>query len=155
NRLTIAHLLNYSRRVTLSPELTLNEIRNMTPFGSTECIVHGNFPVMVSEHDLVGGLFAERKFKDALLKDEKGFAFPVKTDMQGRTYVMNSRELCMLEYVPEMIGAGVECLRIEAGMYDRDKTRKITRAYMEAMDERMGKGCEGEYTTGHYFRGVV
>jgi len=34
---------------------------------------------------------------------------------------MNSRELCMLEYVPEIIEASVGCLRIEAGMYDKDK----------------------------------
>ncbi len=162
NRLTLQHLLNpvfkygdYCQRITLSPELTLDEIRNLTPYGETECIVHGNFPLMVSEHDLAGSLFPEGKFKDALLKDEKGFAFPVKTDLQGRTYVMNSRELCMLEYVPEIMEAGVGCLRIEAGMYDMDKTREITRAYREAMDKRMGRGCEGEYTTGHYFRGVV
>ncbi len=154
NRLTIEHLSNYSQRVTLSPELTLDDIRNLTPYGAAECIVHGNFPLMVSEHDLVGSLFKEGKIKDALLKDEKGFAFPVKT-AQGRTYVMNSRELCMLEYVPEIIEAGVGCMRIEAGIYDKDKTGKITRAYREAMDTRMGKGCEGQYTTGHYFRGVV
>ncbi len=154
NRLTLEHLSNYSQRVTLSPELTLDEIRNLTPYGETECIVHGNFPLMVSEHDLAGCLFPDCG-KDVLLKDEKGFAFPVKTDMQGRTYVMNSRELCMLEYVPEIMEAGVGCLRIEAGMYDCDMTRKVTRAYREAMDKRMGKRCEGEYTTGHYFRGVV
>ncbi len=160
NRLAMEHLLNpvfkygdYCQRVTLSPELTLDEIRNLTPYGAAECIVHGNFPLMVSEHDLVGSLFSGG-VRDALLKDEKGFAFPVKTDMYGRTYMMNSRELCMLEYVHEIIEAGVSCLRIEAGMYDRNKTREITRAYREAMDKRMGRGCEGEYTTGHYFRGV-
>ncbi|MFZ2412292.1 MAG: DUF3656 domain-containing protein, partial [Candidatus Methanoperedens sp.] len=154
NRMTVDYLLKYSQRVTLSPELTLDEIRNLTPYGAAECIVHGNFPLMVSEHDLVGSLFSGGA-KDALLKDEKGFAFPVKTDMQGRTYVMNSRELCMLEYVPEIMETGVECLRIDAGMYDKDKTGEITRAYREAIDKRMGRGCEGKYTTGHYFRGVV
>ncbi len=153
NRLTMSYLLNYSQRVTLSPELTLDEIRSLTPYGATECIVHGFFPLMVSEHNLAGSLFSGG-VKDALLKDEKGFAFPVKTT-QGRTYVMNSRELCMLEYVPEIMEAGVACLRIEAGMYDRNKTGEITRAYREAMDKRMGRGCEGEYTTGHYFRGVL
>lgn len=153
NRLTADYLLNYSQRITLSPELTLDEIRNLTPYGAAECIVHGNFPLMVSEHNLVGSLF-RGGIRDALLKDEKGFAFPVKTT-QGRAYVMNSRELCMLEYVPEIIEAGVECLRIEAGMYDAANTKKITRAYREAVDKRRGKGCEGEYTTGHYFRGVV
>ncbi|MDD5472985.1 MAG: DUF3656 domain-containing protein [Candidatus Methanoperedens sp.] len=154
NMLTMNYLLNYSQRVTLSPELTLDDIRTLTPYGATECIVHGFFPLMVSEHDLVGSLFSGGA-KDALLKDEKGFAFPVKTDMHGRTYVMNSRELCMLEYVPEIIDSGVSCLRIEAGMYDAVKTREITRAYREAMDSRRGRDCEGEYTTGHYFRGVV
>jgi putative protease len=160
NRLTMEHLLNpvfkygdCCQRVTLSPELTLDEIRNLTPYGAADCIVHGFFPLMVSEHDLVGSLFSGGA-RDALLKDEKGFAFPVKT-AQGRTYVMNSRELCMLEYVPEILEAGVTCLRIEAGMYDKNKTREITRAYREAMDKRMGRACEGEYTTGHYFRGVV
>ncbi len=154
NHLTMEYLLNYSHRVTLSPELTLEDIRSLTPYGATECIVHGFFPLMVSEHDLVGNLFSGGT-KDTLLKDEKGFAFPVKTDMQGRTYLMNSRELCMLEYVPEIMEAGVECLRIEAGMYDSNKTGEITKAYRRAMDKRMGRGCEGEYTTGHYFRGVV
>ncbi|MCZ7392836.1 MAG: U32 family peptidase [Candidatus Methanoperedens sp.] len=154
NRLTMGYLLNYSQRVTLSPELTLDEIRNITSYGAAECIVHGNFPLMVSEHGLVDSLFLG-SIKDALLKDEKGFAFPVKTDLQGRTYLMNSREMCMLEYVPEIMEAGVSCLRIEAGMYDKDKTGKITRAYREAMDKNRGKPCEGEYTTGHYFRGVL
>ncbi|MFZ3060801.1 MAG: DUF3656 domain-containing protein [Candidatus Methanoperedens sp.] len=162
NRLTMDYLLNpvfkygdYGQRVTLSPELTLKEIKNLTPFGQTECIVHGFFPLMVSEHGLVSGLFSGGRDSGFLLKDEKGFSFPIKTDTQNRTYVMNSRELCMLEYVPEIMEAGVSCLRIEAEMYDKNKTGEITRAYREAMDKRMGKGCEGEYTTGHYFRGVV
>ncbi len=162
NRLTMDYLLNpvfkygdYGQRVTLSPELTLKEIKNLTPFGQTECIVHGFFPLMVSEHGLVSGLFSGGRDSDFLLKDEKGFSFPIKTDTQNRTYVMNSRELCMLEYVPEIMEAGVGCMRIEAGMYDKDKTGEITRAYREAMDKRRGRDCEGEYTTGHYFRGVL
>ncbi|MCZ7356307.1 MAG: DUF3656 domain-containing protein [Candidatus Methanoperedens sp.] len=154
NRLTMNFLLNYSQRITLSPELTLEEIKNLTQYGATECVVHGNFPLMVSEHNLVGSLFS-RDIKDGMLKDEKGFAFPVRTDTEGRTCVMNSRELCMLEYVPEIMEAGVGCLRIEAGMYDKDKIGEITRAYREAMDRRKGKDCIGKYTTGHYFRGVV
>jgi putative protease len=160
NRLTMDYLLNYSQRVTLSPELTLKEIKNLTPFGQTECIVHGFFPLMVSEHGLVSGLFSSGRDSDILLKDEKGFSFPIKTDMQNRTYVMNSRELCMLEYVPDIVKAGVGCLRIEAKTYDKDKTGEITRAYREAIDnciagKKTGKSCSGEYTTGHYFRGVL
>ena len=153
NRLTMEYLLNYSQRVTLSPELTLEEIRNLTQFGAAECIVHGLFPLIVSEHDLAKGLFPGRK--DVCLKDEKGFVFPVRRDAHGRTYIMNSRELCMLEHVPEILEAAVECLRIEARMYDKNKTVEITRAYREAMDKLKGRGCKGKYTTGYYFRGVV
>jgi len=166
NRLTMEHLLNpvfkygdYCQRVTLSPELTLDEIRNLTPYGAAECVVHGNFPQMVSEHNLVGSLFLGG-IKDALLKDEKGFGFPIKTDMQGRTYVMNSREVCMLEYVPEIMEAGVGSLRIEAKTYDKAMTKEITLAYREAIDnvisgKKIEKQCPEVYTTGHYFRGVL
>ncbi len=156
NRLTMEHLLNYSQRITLSPELTLEEIRRLTPFGPTECIVHGVFPLMVSEHDLISDLLPYGKLKEVLLKDEKGFAFPVRIDSQHRTYIMNSRQLCMLEYIPDLIKAGINCLRIEAKTYDKKCTGRITKAYRDALD-----GCDsifirkGEYTTGHYFRGVI
>ncbi len=160
NRLTMDHFLNSSLRVTLSPELTLNEIRNLVFSGPTECIVHGFFPLMVSEHDLFGGLFPGRSPGDIFLKDEKGFKFPVMTDMHNRTYVMNSRELCLIESVPEIIKAGVSCLRIEARTYDAKMTGEITKEYREAIDDavcgrKSGKHCAGEHTTGHYFRGVL
>ncbi len=157
NRLTMEILLRSSQRVTLSPELTLKEIKNLTSYGSTECIVHGNFPLMVSEHDLARGLFPKGTGK-LCLKDEKGFVFPAKTDVHGRTYIMNSRELCMIEHVPDLIKAGVDCLRIEAGTYDREKTEMITRAYRNAINDcgvEMKCSEIGEYTTGHYFRGVL
>jgi putative protease len=156
NRLTMEYLLRSSQRVTLSPELKLKEIKDLTSYGSTECIVHGNFPLMVSEHDIARGIFPKGA-GEVCLEDEKGFVFPVKTDLQGRTYVMNSREICMIEHVPDLIKAGVDCLRIEAKMYDREITERITRAYRDAIDDCGKKKCSdfGEYTKGHYFRGVL
>ncbi len=156
NRLSMEHLFKYSQRITLSPELTLKEVRNLAPSGQTECIVHGFFPLMVSEHDLAGCLFPGGRLKDVCLKDEKGFVFPVKTDSESHTFIMNSRELCMLDYVPDIIKAGVDCLRIEAKIYDKEKTGKITRAYRKALDSMSPDiKCEEEHTTGHYFRGVL
>lgn len=157
NRLAMDYILSYSERVTLTPELTLKEIENLAPFGRTECIVHGLFPLIISEHNLVRGLALEGTSGDICLKDEKGFAFPVRTDLHGRTYIMNSRELCMLEHVPDLIRAGINCLRIEAKTYDRETTRKLTLAYREAMDNiNIRKSFSGgKYTTGHYFRGIT
>ncbi len=162
NRLAMSHLLEHSLRVTLSPELTLDEIKDITPYGQTECLVHGFFPLITSEHNLLGHLFPGDNIGEAVLKDEKGFNFPVRNDIKGRTYIMNSRELCMLEHVPGLIEAGVSCMRIEAKMYGENTTRKLTQLYRKAIDGAV-KGAEvqdkcgdsGKYTTGHYFRGVL
>ncbi|MDL5502604.1 MAG: U32 family peptidase, partial [Candidatus Methanoperedens sp.] len=160
NRLAMDHFLNFSQRVTLSPELTLNEIRELAQSGPAECIVHGFFPLMISEHDLIGSLFPGEKTGDIFLKDEKGFKFPVTTDTCKRTNIMNSRELCLLGSVPDVIKAGVSCLRIEAGAYDAKTTGKITKEYREAIDYAVcghenEKRCPGGHTTGHYFRGIL
>jgi len=155
NRLAMAHYLEHCQRVTLSPELTLDEIKQIAPYGMVECIVHGFFPVMVSEHDLLGELFPDDRIHDALLEDVKGFTFQVKKDGDGRTYIMNSRELCMLDHIPELIEAGVCCLRIEAKTYDRKTTGKLTELYRKAMDNRTNGHCGGGSTSGHYFKGVL
>jgi putative protease len=160
NRLAMNYFLDFSQRVTLSPELTLNEIRELAKSWPAECIVHGFFPLMVSEHDLIGGLYSGGKSGDIFLKDEKGFKFPVMTDTHSRTNVMNSRELCLLGSVSDIIKAGVSCLRIEARTYDANMTGKITKEYREAIDDAVSgkkneKRCQGEHTAGHYFRGVL
>ncbi|MCL7414203.1 MAG: DUF3656 domain-containing protein, partial [ANME-2 cluster archaeon] len=155
NRLAMTHYLTYCKRVTLSPELTLDEIRQMTPYGQVECIVHGFFPIMVLEHDLLGELFPDDRVREAILEDEKGFTYPVRTDDQKRTYVMNSRELCMLGHIPELIEAGVSCLRIEAKMYDAKTTAKLTHSYRKAIDSGTVGHCGSKYSTGHYFSAVL
>ncbi len=158
NRLTMGFLSTFSQRVTLSPELTLKEIAQLAHFGPVECFVQGNFPLMVSEHDLAGDIFSRGSSQDICLKDEKGFIFPVRTDMQGRTYILNSRDLCMLEYVQDLIKAGVNSMRIDARTYDPRTTEKITQAYREAIDKStVNRKCSDlvEHTTGHYFRGVL
>jgi putative protease len=159
NRLSMDFFKGFSERVTLSPELTLKEIEELAPHDPVECIIHGFFPLMVSEHDLVGGLFSGKRPDDLLLKDEKGYEFPVMTDTHNRTHIMNSRELCMLDYVPDVVKAGVSCLRIEARTYNPEMTGKITRDYRETIDDAVSgkkseKHCTGAYTNGHYFRGV-
>jgi putative protease len=159
NRLSMDFFMSFSERVTLSPELTLIEIGKLAPYDPVECIIHGFFPLMVSEHDLVGGLFPGKRPEDIFLKDEKGYEFPVMNDTHNRTYIMNSRELCMLDYVPDIIKAGVSYLRIEARTYNPEMTGKITRDYREAIDDAVSgkkseKCCTGVYTNGHYFRGV-
>jgi len=128
---------------------------------------------MESEHCLTGGLLGNNggqcsapcssgNFK---LADEKNYEFPLLMDYQCRTHLLNSRSLCMLEYVPAFIENGVSSLRIETlGMDDNtEEIRRITEKYRKAIDalyksgEKAKEKCEDlgkGFTTGHYFRGV-
>lgn len=158
-----------ARMMVLSPELTLDEICKITPFGETECIVHGRLELMESEHCIVGGMYEgvcpapckDNKFE---LVDEKRYTFPIKIDSDCRMHVLNSKVLCMLDDIPKIIGSGVSSIRIDAGTIDDVDVETITRSYRDAIDgcfEKSEKGiatCKslpGEYTKGHYFRGVT
>jgi len=155
-----------------SPELTLEELKKIASHGASECIVHGRLELMESEHCLAGGLLGKDKEQCSApcrsgsftLVDEKNYNFPLLMDYQCRMHLLNSRSLCMLEYIPEFIESGVSSLRIETlGMENAEEVRKVTRAYRNAIDAyfEIGKPgkekCESQgkgFTTGHYFRGV-
>ncbi|HJH29094.1 MAG TPA: peptidase U32 [Methanosarcinaceae archaeon] len=158
-----------ARMVMLSPELTLDEIGLIAPLGATECIVHGRLELMESEHCIVGGMYEgvcpmpckENEFE---LVDEKRYTFPIKMDSDCRMHVLNSKMLCMLDDIPKIIEAGVSSIRIDARTIDKLDVETIVRSYRDAIDECFGKSgksiatCKslpGEYTKGHYFRGVT
>ncbi|AKB19237.1 MULTISPECIES: DUF3656 domain-containing protein [unclassified Methanosarcina] len=160
-----------AERAVLSPELTLEELKEVAFYGPAECIVHGRLELMESEHCLVGGLLGKDGGQcsapcasgNFTLVDEKNYEFPLLMDYQCRTHLLNSRSLCMLEYVPAIIESGVSSLRIEtSGMDNVEEIRKITGKYRKAIDafyerKRTKEKCEDfgkGFTTGHYFRGV-
>jgi len=156
----------------ISPELTLEELKEVASYGPAECIVHGRLELMESEHCLAGGLLGKDGDQcsapctsgNFTLVDEKNYEFPLLMDYQCRTHLLNSRSLCMLEYVPALIESGISSLRIETiGMDNIEEIRRITGKYRKAIDafcetgERAKEKCEDigkGFTTGHYFRGV-
>jgi putative protease len=160
-----------AQMVVISPELTLEELKSVALYGPAECIVHGRLELMESEHCLTGGLLGDSKGQCSApcrsgkftLVDEKNYEFPLLMDYECRMHILNSRSLCMLEYVPEILESGISSLRVETlGMESPDEIRRVTQAYRNAIDayferkkehescEKFGKG----FTTGHYFRGV-
>lgn len=172
NGYTFALLLEKGAEMSvLSPELTLEELKEVASYGPAECIVHGRLELMESEHCLAGGLLGKNggqcsapcRSGNFKLVDEKNYEFPLLMDYQCRTHLLNSRSLCMLEYVPSLIENGISSLRIETiGIDNAEEVRRITEKYRKVIDfyktgdrakekcEDMGKG----FTTGHYFRGV-
>lgn len=165
-----------AKMIVISPELTLEELKEIAAYGPVECIAHGRLELMESEHCLVGGLLGgfsgtnkgqcstPCKAGNFMLEDEKKYTFPLLVDHQCRTHLLNSRALCMLEYVPDLLESGVTSLRIETlGMENAEEIRKVTLAYRKAIDAYLETGkqgrerCESQgkgFTTGHYFRGV-
>lgn len=155
----------------LSPELTLEQIKQITTSGTVECIVHGRLTLMESEHCLVSGILGGAgectspcEDGDFELVDEKGYTFPIRMDSDCRTYLLNSKELCLLEDIPEIVKAGVSSIRIDARAIESSHIERITKAYRNALNRCFEEGeherisckdvTEG-YTKGHYFRGVI
>ena len=136
NSHTFALLLQEGAQMAvISPELTLEELKGIASYGPAECIVHGRLELMESEHCLVGGLLGKDKGQcsapcrsgNFTLVDEKNYEFPLLMDYQCRMHLLNSRSLCMLEYVPALLESGVSSLRIETlGMENAEEIRKVT-----------------------------
>jgi len=128
-----------ARMIVLSPELTLDEIRTIAPFGNTECIVHGRLELMESEHCVVGGMYggacpAPCKENDFELVDEKRYTFPIRMDSDCRMHVLNSKVLCMLDDIPKIVEAGVSSIRIDAKSIDDMDVETIVRSYKFSTD---------------------
>ncbi|MDO9517981.1 MAG: DUF3656 domain-containing protein [Methanosarcinaceae archaeon] len=158
-----------AKMIVLSPELTLDEIWKIAPFGNTECIVHGRLELMESEHCIVGGMYGGAcpepcKENDFELVDEKRYTFPIKMDSDCRMHVLNSKVLCMLDDIPKIIESGVSSIRIDAKSIDDEDVETIVRSYRNAIDKCFENGGKNfvtckeltkDATKGHYFRGVT
>ncbi len=146
--------------ITVSPELTLEEIAGMSGGYDIECLVQGCVQLMISEHCLIGGIkgcsnpkrdkqvnggFMGDRPCDTpyAIRDEKDFTFPVAQDSLCRTHIYNSRELCMIDRLPGVLDAGVSSLRIDAVRYSNVQVGKITGLYRQALASCLE--VEGEF----------
>lgn len=170
-------------RATLSPELTLKQIQDITKTAplALEAIVQGALPVMNTRYcpvgSILGGVTTGKKCsgpchgKKCGLKDRKGLVFPLEVDQYCHMHLFNTKDLCVIEDVHSLLKAGVKVLRIEARREDHVYVARAVDHYHQAI-ERFNHGCRDEQkdreakedlehlsaaglTKGHYFRGVV
>ena len=169
---------NGVRRITLSPELTLDQLRTInTCEAEAEIFAQGALQVMVSEYCAAGALCGGRCHDEKgeqrcsspcrgkqrfNLKDEKGFIFPLRFDASCRMHVFNSKEHCLLKDIPELQLAGIDRLLLDIRLYDRAKAARLLELYalaikdrdsLEAARDRIGDVMR-DYTKGHLYRGV-
>lgn len=158
--------------VSLSPELTLEQISFLGNYGNVECMVHGDLRLMVTQNCIVGSLMGGKNAECSRpcvrtvfsIMDEKGFEFPLRMDENCRTHIFNSRELCLLDDISAFVQAGVPRLRIDARYMSLQKVKAVIGAYKKRLDECIYmqpnsdiacRDISGKYTKGHYFRGVL
>lgn len=140
------------RRVVLARELSLEDIseirRNIPDDLEIEAFVHGAMCVSFSGRCLLSAYLTGRdanrgacaqpcRWKYHLMEETRpGQFFPVEEDDSG-TYIMNSKDLCMIDYIPELVKAGVNSLKIEGRAKSAYYVSIVANAYRSAVDAYM------------------
>ena len=166
-------------RVILARELSLEEVaelRAKTPRElEIEAFVHGAMCVSYSGRCLLSNYMTGRdaqrgacaqpcRYKYALMEEKRpGEYFPVYEE-NGETFIMNSRDMCMIDHIPELMEAGVDSLKIEGRAKSAYYAAVITSAYRHAVDaaqagvplspvwrDEVEKVSHRHYSTGFWF----
>jgi U32 family peptidase len=134
-------------RLNLARELSLAEIRLIRgqTDGEIEIFVHGALCISYSGRCMLSNYMTGRdanhghcahpcRFSYALLEEKRpGEYFPVEEDERG-TYIFNSKDLCLLEKLPQLMAAGVTSLKIEGRMKSIFYVGAVVRVYRAALD---------------------
>ena len=167
------------RRIVLARELSITEIKEIKEYlpkdVEIETFVHGAMCISYSGRCLLSNYLSGRdsnrgaciqacRFEYSICeKTRKGEHYDIQEDDRG-TYILNSKDLCMIEYLDQLIDAGVTSFKIEGRMKSPYYVATITNAYRRAIDDlkngkpfdktlinEVEKTSHRRYTTGFYF----
>ncbi len=172
-----------AKRVVYAREFSLaeiREIRSRIPEDmEIESFIHGAMCISYSGRCLLSNFLVGRdanqgacthpcRWKYSIVEETRpGEYMPVYENERG-TYIFNSKDLCMIEHIPEMIDAGIDSFKIEGRMKTALYVATVARTYRKAIDdymeaperyrenmewykEEIGKCTYREFTTGFYF----
>ena len=139
-----------AQRVVLARELGMDEIREIRrrvdPALEIETFCHGAMCVSYSGRCLLSNYMTGRdsnrgacaqpcRYQYALMEEKRpGEYFPVFEDEKG-TYIMNSRDMCMIDHLDDLMDAGVDCLKIEGRAKSAYYAAIVTGAYRHVLDD--------------------
>ena len=149
-----------AKRIVTARELSLNEIKEIrektNPALEIEVFVHGAMCMSFSGRcilsDYMIGRDANRgdcaqpcRWKYALVEEKRqGEYFPINQDESG-TYIFNSKDLCMINHIPELDRAGIDSFKIEGRAKSEYYTAIVTYAYRNAIDEYLKSGRDASF----------
>lgn len=172
-----------AKRVVNARELSLNELKEIRQkIGDSleiESFIHGAMCISYSGRCLLSAYMTGRsanqgacthpcRWNYSVMEEKRpGEYFPVEENERG-TYIFNSKDLCMIEHIPELIDAGIDSFKIEGRMKTALYVAVTARAYRKAIDdyladpalyeaslpryrEEISKCTYREFTTGFYF----
>lgn len=169
-------------RIVLARELSLQQIaelrQNAPQSIELEAFVHGAMCVAYSGRCLLSSYLTGRSANEGkctqpcrwhyYVTEEKrpGDPLPIVEDREG-SYLLSSKDMCMIEHIPELVRAGIASFKIEGRVKSVGYTAAVTNAYRCVLDEYMAKGDDfvfdpdwltevlsvshREYSTGFYF----
>lgn len=143
------------RRLNLARELSLAEIKEIraSVAGELEIFVHGALCISYSGRCMLSNYMTGRdanqghcahpcRFSYRLVEEKRPDEyFPVEEDERG-TYIFNSKDLCLLEMLPQLVAAGVDSLKIEGRMKSIFYVGGVVRVYRAALDFLRGLPAE-------------
>lgn len=171
-----------AKRAVLARELSLEEIKmikkNIPEDMELEVFVHGSMCISFSGRCLLSNNLVSRDANRGMcaqpcrwnytIREEKrqDTAFPIEEEKEG-TYIMSSKDMCMVEYMSDLIRAGITSFKIEGRMKSAYYAAVVTNAYRAAIDGYMKDGDDfildkrwtselesvshREYCTGYFF----
>ena len=176
------------KRVNLARELSLSEVAEIagTVSAETEIFIHGAMCISYSGRCLLSSFLSMRdsnrglcshpcRWKYSLVEEQRpGEYHPLLEDDRG-SYILNSKDLCMIDHIPEIIESGVDCVKIEGRMKGINYVASVVKTYREAIDsycnnpsgyspqrewiQELDSLFHRDYCTGFYFnrpdRGLV
>lgn len=138
------------KRVVCARELSLREIKeirqNIPDDLEIEAFVHGAMCISYSGRCLLSNYFTGRdankgacthpcRWKYAVMEETRpGEYLPVEEDERG-TYIFNSKDLCMIDHIPDLVDAGIQSLKVEGRMKTSLYVAVAARTYREAIDD--------------------
>jgi len=153
------------KRIVCAREMSLEEIRMMRaelPEDiEIESFVHGAMCISYSGRCLLSNFMAGRdanrgacthpcRWKYALVEEQRpGQYYPIEEDAYG-SYILNSRDLCMIDHIPELAEAGVYSLKIEGRMKSMYYVATVVTAYRAAIDDYLSDPDNYRFDTKYY-----
>ena len=139
-----------AKRVVSARELSMEEIRQIRANIPDECeietFIHGAMCISYSGRCLLSNYFTGRdanrgacthpcRWKYAVVEETRpGEYMPVYENERG-TYIFNSKDLCMIEHIPEILESGIDSLKIEGRMKTALYVATVARTYRKAIDD--------------------